>query len=371
VINILASNPDVWSKMALFITYDEEGGFFDHLVPPTPPASRAEGLSTVPITNEIFPGDAVHPVGPYGLGIRVPMIIVSPWSRGGWVNSQVFDHTSLIRFLEARFADRRPDLVEGNITPWRRAVAGDLTSAFDFKTPNTSRRISLPSTADLMPEDLTRQPDEVPVPPDDPSVPKQEHGVRPARALPYELKSHGIVRESDGSFQIHFHNSGRAAAVFQVRSANIVHAPRTYTIGAQNQTGDTWDIAATGAADYDLSVYGPNGFFRGFIGALAGRGNLDVRERYDTKSQQILLTITNRGSQTVSVRIVNRYTSKREFLTLRPGEDNTGGWWLKRTSGWYDLAITVEGDTQFEYRFAGHVENGEDSSSDPLMGGLV
>ena len=93
------------------------------------------------------------------------MIVVSPWSKGGWVCSEVFDHTSLIRFLEARFADRRPELIESNITPWRRAVCGDLTSAFDFKTPNTSRRVSLPSTADLVPEDLTRQPDEVPVPP--------------------------------------------------------------------------------------------------------------------------------------------------------------------------------------------------------------
>jgi phospholipase C len=80
VVDILASNPEVWSKMALFITYDEEGGFFDHLVPPTPPQSRAEGLSTVEITNEIFPGDSDHPSGPYGLGIRVPMLIVSPWT---------------------------------------------------------------------------------------------------------------------------------------------------------------------------------------------------------------------------------------------------------------------------------------------------
>ncbi len=111
VIDILASNPDVWSKMALFITYDEEGGFFDHMVPPTPPQSRAEGRSTVATTNEIFAGDADHPAGPYGLGVRVPMLVVSPWSRGGWVNSQLFDHTSLIRFLEARFGHhhRRSD----------------------------------------------------------------------------------------------------------------------------------------------------------------------------------------------------------------------------------------------------------------------
>src|SRR5437763_2092197 len=104
VVDILASNPAVWSRMALFVTYDEDGGFFDHLVPATPPQARAQGLSTAPTTNEIFPGDADNAAGPYGVGVRVPMIIVSPWTRGGWVNSQLFDHTSLIRFLEARFA---------------------------------------------------------------------------------------------------------------------------------------------------------------------------------------------------------------------------------------------------------------------------
>jgi len=72
------------------------------------------------------------------------------------------------------------------------------------------------------------------------------------------------------------------------RSGNVAHAPRTYTVGARDQSADTWDIAATGAADYDLSVYGPNGFFRSFTGALAGRGNLDVRERYEANNQQIV-----------------------------------------------------------------------------------
>jgi phospholipase C len=111
-VDILASNPAVWSRMALFVTYDEDGGFFDHLVPATPPQTRAQGLSTAPTTNEIFPGDADNPTGPYGVGVRVPMIIVSPWTRGGWVNSQLFDHTSLIRFLEARFARGHADLIE-------------------------------------------------------------------------------------------------------------------------------------------------------------------------------------------------------------------------------------------------------------------
>jgi len=73
------------------------------------------------------------------------MIVVSPWSKGGWVCSEVFDHTSLIRFLEQRFAPRHPGLIETNITAWRRAVCGDLTSAFDFATPNAAR-VALPDT---------------------------------------------------------------------------------------------------------------------------------------------------------------------------------------------------------------------------------
>jgi phospholipase C len=129
-LDALTANPAVWSKTVLFINYDEEGGFFDHMVPPTPPANSSLGASTVKTTNELYAGDSSHPAGPYGLGMRVPMLVVSPWSKGGWVDSQVFDHTSVIRFLEARFG-----VTESNITPWRRAVTGDLTSAFNFARP--------------------------------------------------------------------------------------------------------------------------------------------------------------------------------------------------------------------------------------------
>src|SRR5438034_4844685 len=73
------------------------------------------------------------------------MIVISPWTKGGWVDSQVFDHTSLIRFVERRFG-----VLEPNITPWRRAVAGDLTSAFNFASPNDAV-VTLPSTASYPP----------------------------------------------------------------------------------------------------------------------------------------------------------------------------------------------------------------------------
>jgi phospholipase C len=373
VVDILASNPDVWSKTALIITYDEEGGFFDHLVPPTPPQSSAEGLSTVDTTNEIFAGNTDHPRGPYGLGIRVPTLVLSPWSRGGWVNSQLFDHTSLIRFLEARFARHYPGLVETNITPWRRAVVGDLTTAFDFKTPNASRRVVLPSTDAFKPEDLVRHPDEEPVPPAHGSVPHQERGVRPARAIPYELNARGAVQQADGSFWIEFRNSGGAAAVFQVRSSSSAHVPRTYTVEPHRHLQDRWEIASAGSSQYDLSVYGPNGFFRAFKGKVSGphAANLNVQASYDEDRNTITLEVSNRASQLAKVRIADAYHSSTSTLVLSPGESQSRNWSLTRTSGWYDLVITVDGDDQFEYRFAGHLENGEDSISDPLMGGLV
>jgi phospholipase C len=373
VIDILASNPEVWSKTALFITYDEEGGFFDHLVPPTPPQSRAQGLSTVETTNEIFPGDSGHASGPYGFGIRVPMIVVSPWSKGGWVNSELFDHTSMIKFLEARFARHHGDLVESNITPWRRAVAGDLTTAFDFRTANASRRISLPSTDDFKPEDLTRQPDEVPVPPAHQSLPGQETGVRPARALPYTLDAYGDVHEADHSFRIHFRNSGQACAVFHVRSGNATDVPRTYTVEPRKNVTDAWSVGAIGASTYDLSVYGPNGFFRGFKGNAADqhRANLDIRAVYDEERNGITLSFSNRAPLAANVNVRNRYTQKVTNVVLSPGESDSKSWPLARTGGWYDLTISVEGDSAFEQQFAGHLETGQDSISDPLMGGLV
>ncbi len=155
VLDALTANPDVWSKTVFLLTYDENDGFFDHMPPPYAPASRAQGLSTVECGDEIFAGDATWQAGPFGLGPRVPMLVMSPWSRGGYVNSQVFDHTSIIRFIERRFGTRNPDLIETNISAWRRAVCGDLTSAFDFVRPNRSVP-TLPDTTALRPNRISR-----------------------------------------------------------------------------------------------------------------------------------------------------------------------------------------------------------------------
>jgi phospholipase C len=311
----------------------------------------------VPITNEIFPGQPDLPAGPYGLGMRVPMIVVSPWTRGGWVNSQLFDHTSLIRFLERRFGPR-----EDNITPWRRAVVGDLTTAFDFAHPNDGRAVRLPDTDEFKPVDLTRQPDQVPVPPADQELPRQETGVRPARAIPYTLFADGRLVGS--SFRIELASSGAATGVFQVRSRG--DDPRAYTVERGTRVHDTWDAAA----GYDLAVHGPNGFFRGFTGGDPA-GELDVRASYDDRHIGITLRLTNPTRRRLRVSIRDGYGTRLRTRLVAAGETATEHWALERSRGWYDLLVTVPGDAHFRRRYAGHVETGAASITDPKMGGLV
>ena len=233
MLEALTANPVVWSKTVFFLMYDENDGFFDHVVPPTPPMSRGQGISTVGTTNELFTGSSGYPAssftpGPYGLGVRVPMIVISPWSKGGYVNSQVFDHTSVIRFVERRFGVSEP-----NITEWRRTVVGDLHFGVRLRdSPNSKKVVALPDTSSYQPTNQNRYPDYVPTPPTNQSLPVQERGTRPARALPYELHVHGEVEASQGGIEFSFRNTGKAGAVFHVRSGDGKSGPWTYTLGA-------------------------------------------------------------------------------------------------------------------------------------------
>ena len=370
VIDILTSNPDVWSKTVLLITYDENDGFFDHMVPPTPPQTAAQGKSSVSIENEIFPGSTDYQPGPYGLGARVPMIVVSPWSKGGYVNSQLFDHTSIIRFIEQRFGPNNPALVESNITPWRRTVAGDLTSAFNFKTPNAAV-VQLPKTAGYMPPDAVRHADYVPVPPLNQALPVQERGARRARALPYQPYVRGGADIAAGGFHIVFGNPGAAGLVYQVRSGNVLDLPRTYTVAPGALLDDVWKANALGT--YDLSVYGPNGFLRAYKGSVAGfsMANLAVIASEDPADFGLVFDVTNKGSFSVRLDVLNAYTKKTYEVTLAPGQRERLGVPLSDLYGWYDLTVTAKEDPGFLFHAAGHVENGQDSITDPAMGGLV
>jgi phospholipase C len=367
VLDILVANPDVFSKTVLILNYDEADGSFDHIVPPTPPQTPANGASTVSIENEIVTTSV--PNGPIGLGTRVPFIVISPWSKGGYVNSQVFDHTSVVQFIEKRFG-----VFERNISPWRRAVAGDLTSVFNFANPNDAPA-SLPSTNNFLPSTFelaggnvnTFQPtlNSVII-----GVPAQEKGIRPARALPYELDVHGSVDASNSTVGLTFLNTGRATVVFQVRSGNAADPVRDYTVEPGKTLAGTWNVATS----YSLSVYGPNGFVRYFNGRVgSGAAVLDVLSNYGREGSggTIQWKITNAAANDAQVSVLDAYTGEVSSRLLHPHATFVDKLSLDQFHGWYDLIVTVAGDPTFKYRLAGHVETGEDSFSDPALGGLV
>jgi phospholipase C len=188
VLDILTSNPAVWEKTALIISYDENGGFFDHVAPPTAPPGTPGEYVTVPLSDVT---DSAGIAGPIGLGFRVPGLVLSPYSRGGLIASETFDHTSQLRLVETRFGVEVP-----NLTPWRRSVTGDMTSTFNFAAAPASAKPKLPATGPLVLGSLleckagvdallgTFLADEAlssyPVPPN--SMPKQE--TTPVRGTP-------------------------------------------------------------------------------------------------------------------------------------------------------------------------------------------
>jgi phospholipase C len=386
ILDVLTANPEVFSKTVFFLTYDENDGFFDHIVPPTPPMSNTQGISTVGAVNEIFDGTESPNVpaytetgyipGPYGLGVRVPMTVISPWSKGGYVNSQVFDHTSMIRFLEERFGHHEPSPIESNITEWRRTVSGDLTSCFNFATPNAVVVPPLPTSSAYAPPTAaeiaagTRFDDYVPVPPASASVPRQEPGIRRARPLPYRPRVSGTANLAAQTFTLTFGNRGPVGIAYHVRQSGLGAAgPWTFTIGPDHKADQTWNLGGTvSGSAYDLSVYGPNGWYRLYQGSVAAQAaDLLVETDEDTYDDALRLTIHNRGAGDVKVSIIDEYTGAELSESLRVGRSLTKQFELAASHNWYDLIVRVAGDP-FQRRLAGHIENGRDSFTDPAMG---
>ncbi|MHC5256406.1 phosphocholine-specific phospholipase C [Streptomyces sp. UC4497] len=356
VIDALTSNPEVWSKTALFVTYDENDGYFDHVVPPYPPASADQGLSTVDTGLDYYPG-GTRAAGPYGLGQRVPMIVVSPWSTGGYVCSETFDHTSILRFMERRFGVK-----ETNISPWRRAICGDLTSAFDFSMKVTDPA-QLPDTSGYTPPDRDRHPSYVPKPPAQGALPRQEAGSRPTRPLAYAPYVDGAADVATGKYRLTLSGGDRAGAAFQVRSLSRGDGPWTYTAEAGKSIADSWNSTYS-EGRYDLTAHGPNGFLRAFQGDNKTAGP-EVTARHDAGTGNLALTLTNPTSAAVRLTVTNAYGGGVQTYSVPAGGTVRQTVDLKSTRRWYDLTVRAEGVTGWLRRLAGHVENGTPSVSDP------
>ncbi|GAA2635370.1 phosphocholine-specific phospholipase C [Streptomyces axinellae] len=358
VLDALTSNPEVWSKTALFITYDENDGYFDHIVPPYPPASADQGRSTLDTESDYYRGGVSgYTAGPYGLGQRVPMLVVSPWSTGGYVCSELLDHTSILRFMERRFGVREP-----NISPWRRALCGDLTSAFDFGLKDTDPA-SLPDTDAYEPPDKERHDSYVPKPPANPVLPKQESGSRPTRPLRYAPLVDGTVDAGAGKFTLTFSGGPSAGAFFLVSSANRGDGPWTYSTEAGKKLSDTWNTAYSDG-HYDLTAHGPNGFLRTFKGRGKAAGP-EVTARHLKAGGDIELTMTNAGTSDCRLTVTNAYGGAKETYTVRACARVVRKLNLRAGKHWYDLSVTSDSDDAWSRRLAGHVETGAPGVSDP------
>ncbi|MFW2078781.1 phosphocholine-specific phospholipase C [Acinetobacter sp. ULE_I010] len=389
VLNALTENPAIWSQTVLLVNFDENDGFFDHIPSPSAPSKDASGVmqgKTTLSDEQISYEYATHPkasasqpnftdpkvsngVGVYGPGIRVPMYVISPWSRGGWVNSQVFDHSSVIRFLEQRFGVQEP-----NISPYRRAVCGDLTTAFDFKNPNTTAISDLMGKKTKNDADAIRNAQALLPPVSRPLsqvYPVQELGTRLSRALPYILHSSAKVDVVTKTVKLMFSNTGTHAAVFHVYDKlNLDAIPRRYMVEAGKQLDDVWN---TSNGLYDLWVLGPNGFHRGFTGDLVKSAQIDalpeVRVCVEECDPKLYLKVRNDAAKTAKLTVkANAYLPNKTWNIETASTEKELNWNMSDFGGWYDFTVTIDGDSTFKRRFAGRIETGKDSFSDPYMG---
>ncbi|MFF9899913.1 phosphocholine-specific phospholipase C [Streptomyces longispororuber] len=335
VLDALASHPKVWRRTAVFINYDENDGFFDHVPPPVPGPDVAE---------ERWQGL------PTGLGVRVPMLVVSPWTVGGYVCSEVFDHTSVVRFLERWTGVREP-----NIGSWRRQVTGDLTGAFDFdrghRIPEVERPGAIPPFSGRW----------QPKPPAEQSMPRQEPGVRRARPLPYQPDADARPAR-DGALTVRLRNGGRRSAHFALYPyAGEFPAPQHQDVRHEGH----WSVPLPGGS-YRFTVTGPNGFRREFAGRAAGTAALTSA----VTRRDLHLTLANRGKGQLVFTVrplgyVDEDDVRRRTRTVRvrPGSSRTLAWHTADEHGWYDVEVTAAGDEGFRRRLMGHIENGRASVS--------
>jgi phospholipase C len=206
------------------------------------------------------------------------------------------------------------------------------------------------------------------------TMPTQEPGGRLGRALPYRLQSDATADVATQTVSIAFENNGGIGAFFHVRTAegaeNIGQGtgPWGYTVDpAKRELSDRW--TPTAGTSYDLSVYGPNGFFRRVAGGLTSTSaNLNVRALPELAGAAIVLVIENVATTPTTVTIANQYTNHVEHFPLEPRGRIFVAALLETSFHWYDLVITASTDPSFVRHYAGHIENGFDSVTDPHIG---
>ncbi|MFF0342857.1 alkaline phosphatase family protein [Kribbella sp. NPDC004875] len=367
VIQAVHDNPELWESTLIILNYDEpdhanrigEGGFFDHVVPPIPEAGTV---------GERAPG--IKP----GMGGRVPFVLVSPWTRGGYVNSEVFDHTSTIQLIEEWTKSLgRPAICE-NINDWRRSVSGNLLSAIDFGNYDTSFP-KLPKPADLL-KSVVTDAGLPPVP--QPAVGGQVMPTQPitgkAKRSPLSFQPNGVLVENPvtgavtATFTVEGGPSGKAVnlvgladkyvpALAGAEPLGIGQDALPLTAGNRRPKSYTWDTKATNGS-YAFTFYGPDHFIRSFAGTVVAAGDkTSAQPRVDVRlvkgrNAAVEFTLTAAGSRAVTYTLTpNDFTGKKTTIVVPAGKHSVITW--PTEDGYYDVVITAKESTDFTQRYAG------------------
>lgn len=408
VMDILTKNPEVWKKTIFILNYDENDGYFDHVAPFVPPhtakpetgkVSAGMDTSVEHVTKEQIDkhgesGNRRRRESPIGLGFRVPMVIASPWSRGGWVNSEVFDHTSCLQFLETFLSKKTGKAIkETNISDWRRTICGDLTSVF---RPYNGEKIVYPVSLDRnetiqsiynskfkeLPhnyKELNEQ--EIKMINDGPAsykaFPRQEKGQRQSCALPYELHANGHLNHAGDHFKIIMKCGPTSGAPFNVvthklynEAGKIPEQMRVwdFAVKAGDEISYEWPVNYFDKNVYQLILNGPNGFLRQFEGNK-NDPEITINLLY-TKTGDLKIEVVSLNKQKdyhITVADIT-YKQPAQKISLKPGQKINKTLSLQASHHWYDVGIAIDGYENFVRRYAGRVETGKHSFTDPVIG---
>jgi phospholipase C len=365
VLNILTKDPETWKKTIFIINYDENDGYFDHVLPFAPPMNPSQpvdmngkdGVEYVNRNQEFMLKEKLKQ-GTVGLGYRVPMIIASPWTKGGFVNSEVSDHTSVLQFLE-KFIRKKfnKEVTVDNISDWRRAICGDLTSAFN------SLSMKIPEMDYLDQKDYTKTINAAknkPVPNlkwykenelDTRLLELQERGVKPSHALPY----HYYVNLEEG--KIKMTNLKERAVPLLIYDRTNFDTDNFYFSYALYSKQELFH--AVKSDNFDYEVFGPNGFYRNFKGDKTPE--IEISLIHNSSKSEVELIIKKLSNNHTSVALENLYEKKQDHISLQQSQEKMMIS-LIRTKGWYDLKLS---SGNFIWHFAGRVETGKPTISDP------
>ncbi|MFJ5898802.1 alkaline phosphatase family protein [Streptomyces sp. NPDC093064] len=362
VIQAVHDNPELWDSTLIILNYDEpnganrigQGGFFDHVLPAIP--------------EDGTPGEGAPGLNP-GFGGRVPLVMISPWTRGGYVCSEVFDHTSTIMLLEQWTTALGKPAICKHISAWRRTVAGDMLSAIDFTRFDNSFP-SLPTPASLaavVDKDKTLPP--VPQPPVGRQAMPTQDSTGPLKVRPLAFHQHATLVEDRTagtvtaamSFDGGRPGKGASMLVFPDKYLPQQTYGTPYTVSNTHPRTHTWDATQTGG-QYAFSIYGPDRFVRTFAGQVVPAAQTDGAiprievelVRGSGASQQVKLTLHSDGSQALTFELVaNDFLDRDQAISVAAGASKVVTWPTK--SGYYDIVITAKGVDGWKQRYAGRV----------------